>query len=188
MKCDRIERRRDEQLKHESWLNSEWIRCHWWWHCQFGAAPPPFIRAWPHVNHCRISAFLAAVLPSTAGSQGHLPDPIASWGRVISGLWSRSYFTTDGQSVSQYVLASSPLWDLDQILILSKCCCLVSVGLPLWREVVSTSCQSPSANIVHRQVFFVHFPPFYVTRFMRIKCVQGLVNPGSVQQIMLHHL
>jgi hypothetical protein len=38
---------------------------------------------------------------------------------------SRSYFTTDGQSGRQYVLLSSPLWDLwPDITFLSEGCCL----------------------------------------------------------------
>jgi hypothetical protein len=73
----------------------------------------------------------------------------------------------------------------DQILILSECCCLASVVRPLWREVGSVSCQSLSAVIVHCQDSF--FPSIlHVTHFMYIQYMQGLVSPGSVQQIMLH--
>jgi hypothetical protein len=47
---------------------------------------------------------------------------------------SRSYFTTDSQSVSQYVLVSSTLVGLaTRYYFLSECCCGV-LGRPLWRE------------------------------------------------------
>jgi hypothetical protein len=70
------------------------------------------------------------------------------------GLGSRY----DWQSVSMS-WRRAHLGTCDQILILSECCCLVSVGRPFWREVRSVSCQSVSAIIVHRQVlaFFVLF-------------------------------
>jgi hypothetical protein len=52
----------------------------------------------------------------------------------------RSYFRTDGQSVSQYVLVSSTLVGLATSklfpvgMLLSEICGLLSVGIPLWRE------------------------------------------------------
>jgi hypothetical protein len=68
--------------------------------------------------------------------------------------WSWSHVTTD----SQYVLVSSPLWDLRPD-ILSEIFWLVSVGLPLWREVGCGSCQSLSAVIVHHPIFSFSFSP-----------------------------
>jgi hypothetical protein len=47
--------------------------------------------------------------------------------------WSRrrNYFTTNGQSVSQYVLVASPLWDLWTVgTLLSESCGLLYVGAP----------------------------------------------------------
>jgi hypothetical protein len=45
----------------------------------------------------------------------------------------RSYFTTDGQSVSQYVLVSSTLVGLaTRYYFLSECCCLKLEVLFLW--------------------------------------------------------
>jgi hypothetical protein len=61
----------------------------------------------------------------------------------------RSYFTTDGQSVSQsvsqYVLVSSTLVGLaTRYYFLSECCCLkfavLFLGRPLWREDGSAIC------------------------------------------------
>jgi hypothetical protein len=106
------------------------------------------------------------------------------------------YVTTDGQSVSQSVSMSwrrAHLGTCDQTLILSEFCCVVYVGRPLWREVGSVSYQSLSAIIDHRQdlCFSSIFPPppiLHVTHFMYIQYMQGLVSPGSVQQIMFHHL
>jgi hypothetical protein len=49
----------------------------------------------------------------------------------LLSITKRSYFTTD----SQYVLVSSTLVGLTtRYYFLSECCCLVSVGRPLWRE------------------------------------------------------
>jgi hypothetical protein len=102
------------------------------------------------------------------------------------------HVTTDGQSVSMS-WRRAHLRTCDRILILSEFCCVVFVGRPLWREVGSVSCQSLSAIIVHRQVllFFLLSSPvpiLHVTHFMYIQYMQGLVIPGSVQQIMLHQL
>jgi hypothetical protein len=68
--------------------------------------------------------------------------------KIISPISrSRSYFTTDGQSVSQSVCLGIdfPCGTCDQILLpvgmlLSEICGLVSVGRPLWREGGSTIC------------------------------------------------
>jgi hypothetical protein len=49
---------------------------------------------------------------------------------------SGSYFTTDSQSVSQYVLVSSTLVGM----LLSEICGLVSMGSPFWREDGSAIC------------------------------------------------
>jgi hypothetical protein len=64
--------------------------------------------------------------------------PLTSYSRLTRiRSWSRSYFTTDGQSV---LLCVEPIWDLwpDTILpagrLLSESCGLVSVGRPVWRE------------------------------------------------------
>jgi hypothetical protein len=104
------------------------------------------------------------------------------WGHVKTG----------GQSVSMS-WRWAHLGTCYQILILSEFCCVVFVGRPLWREVGSVSCQSLSAIIVHRQVLFYFifvcfFPILLVTHVMYIQYMQGLVSPGSVQQIMLHHV
>jgi hypothetical protein len=47
------------------------------------------------------------------------------------------------RSISQYVVVSSPLWDLwlPVLRLLFESCCPVSVGRPLWREV--GSCHLP---------------------------------------------
>jgi hypothetical protein len=123
--------------------------------------------------------FHLTILYYCYGHSGHRTPRYLSW----------SHITTDGRPVSQSV-STSRCWThcgtCDQILILSEFCCLVSVGHPLWREVGSVSCHSLSAVIVHRAVS----PPpiLHVKRFMYIKYMQDLVSPGSVQQIMLHHL
>jgi hypothetical protein len=67
--------------------------------------------------------------------------------------WSWSHVTTDGQPVSTS-WCRAHCETCDQILILSESCWFVSVGSPLWREVGSVSCQSLSAVIAHRQIFF----------------------------------
>jgi hypothetical protein len=59
--------------------------------------------------------------------------------------WSRSYFTTDSQSVSQYVLVSSTLVGLVTRyyivgMLLSEICGLVSIWRPLWQEDGSAIC------------------------------------------------
>jgi hypothetical protein len=71
------------------------------------------------------------------------PHPTSGhWPRDIEGQRSRirSHVTTDGQSVSQYVKVSSPLWDLwPDITFCPKVVfwklLSFSVGRPLWREV-----------------------------------------------------
>jgi hypothetical protein len=54
--------------------------------------------------------------------------------------WTWSNVTMDGRSVSM-TWRPAHCGTCDQILILSKFCCLVSVGRPLWQEVRSVSCQ-----------------------------------------------
>jgi hypothetical protein len=67
----------------------------------------------------------------------------------LSECRSRSYFTTDNQSVSQSVRLSIkyPCGTCDQILfpvrmLLPEICGLVSVGRPLWREDGSAICSA----------------------------------------------
>jgi hypothetical protein len=62
---------------------------------------------------------------------------------LVSHCRSRSYFTTDSQSVRLGI--EYPCGTCDQILhpvgmLLSEICCLVSAGRPLWREDGSTIC------------------------------------------------
>jgi hypothetical protein len=111
------------------------------------------------------------------------------WSDPSPKRWRWSHDTTDGQSVSMS-WRRSQFGTCNQILVLSEFCCLVSVGRPVWREVGSVSCQSLSAILVHLQVFFVFLfiSILHATRFMYIQYMQGLVSPGSVQQLMLHHL
>jgi hypothetical protein len=95
----------------------------------------------------------------------------------------------DWWSVSQYGLVTSPLWDLwpdiNFVWNLLSCLCrapwLMRSPVNLLSVTVSGNCPSSS--------FFFLFPSvFHVTRFIHIQYVQGLVSPGSVQQIMLLHL
>jgi hypothetical protein len=71
---------------------------------------------------------------------------------------------------------------------LSESCCVVSVGRPLWREVGSVSCQSLSA--VFSPLSKLNF--IYILNVTHVLCVYNIykasVSPGSVQQIMTHHL
>jgi hypothetical protein len=77
----------------------------------------------------------------------------------------------------------------EQILILSEFCCLVCVGRPLWREVgvclltVTVRKKCPSSRFIF--CLLLSFSSFH---FMYIQYMQGLVSPGSIQQIMLHNL
>jgi hypothetical protein len=51
----------------------------------------------------------------------------------LDNSWSRSYFTTDSQSVSQYVLVWSTLVGLEtRYYFLSECCCMKFAVLYLW--------------------------------------------------------
>jgi hypothetical protein len=80
------------------------------------------------------------------------------------------HVTTNGQSVCMS-WRRAHLGTCDQILILSEFRCVFFVGRSLWREVGSVSCQSLSAIIVHRQVFFFCFcfsPILHVIHFMYI--------------------
>jgi hypothetical protein len=55
---------------------------------------------------------------------------------------SKSHY--DWRSVSQYVLVSSPIWDIWPEIPPPPSYCLVFLGRPLWREVGSVICQSLS--------------------------------------------
>jgi hypothetical protein len=100
-----------------------------------------------------------------------------------SEVWG--HVTTNSQSVSMS-WHRAHLRTCDQILTLSEFRCVVFVGRHLWREVGSVSCQSLSAIIVHCQFLFCFcFFILHVIHFMYIQYTQGLVSPGSVQQIML---
>jgi hypothetical protein len=62
---------------------------------------------------------------------------------VRASSQSQSHIATDGRSVSQYDLVSSPICDFwSEIFFQSYC--LVFLGHPLWREVRSVICQSLS--------------------------------------------
>jgi hypothetical protein len=74
----------------------------------------------------------------------------------------------------------------DQILILSEFCCRVSVGRPLTRGRVCLLSITVSSNFPRSSFFFHFFFLFYTSQY--IQYMQGLVSPGSVQQIMLRHL
>jgi hypothetical protein len=79
----------------------------------------------------------------------------------------------------------------DQILILCEICCFVSVGHPLWRDVGSVSLSATvSSNCPCVFVIFLSFFPHFTwnTFYVYTTYMQGLVSPGSVQQIMLYHL
>jgi hypothetical protein len=71
---------------------------------------------------------------------------------------------------------------------LSESCCVVSVGRPLWREVGSVSCQSLSAIFSPLSKFNL----IYILNVTHVLCIYSIykvfVSPGSVQQIMPHHL
>jgi hypothetical protein len=78
--------------------------------------------------------------------------------QLFLGLWkSLSYFTTDSQSVSQYVLVSSPFGLLIRYYFLSESCCLVSKGHPLWREdgsAVSVQSLNGPSHAEHVTIFY----------------------------------
>jgi hypothetical protein len=103
----------------------------------------------------------------------------------FAGLWSRwlltrsqirSYITPDGQSVSQYVLVTSPLWDLrSDIISVWK---LLSLWGAISEERSGLSLVSQSAVFVHCQVLFRSFFHFTChTCFMYIQYMQGLSQP-----------
>jgi hypothetical protein len=102
------------------------------------------------------------------------PNFIEVWGHV----------TTNGQSVNMS-------WDfrpgINSVWILLSCLCwepsLTRGWVCLLSVTVSNNC--PSSRCF--RLFFFFFI-LYATRFICIKYLQGLVSPGSVQQIMLHHL
>jgi hypothetical protein len=106
--------------------------------------------------------------------------------------WGWGYVTTYGQSVSQYVLVSSRPWDLrpdiNSVRILLSCLCgapsLTRGQVCLLSDTVSNNC--PLSSFIFFCFFFLSI--LHVTRFMYIQYMQGLVSPGSVQQIMPHHL
>jgi hypothetical protein len=77
-------------------------------------------------------------------------------------IWSWSHVTTDGQWVGKS-WCRAHCGTCDQILNLSEFCCLFPLWHPHWREVGSASCQSLSAVIVHRQVFFVQVRSYFTT-------------------------
>jgi hypothetical protein len=79
--------------------------------------------------------------------------------RLHWGLRSRY----DWRSVSQYVLTSSPAWDLRPDINSVRFCCVVFVGRPLWREVgyvslsVTVSNNCPSWSFMYLFFyFFIH--------------------------------
>jgi hypothetical protein len=101
---------------------------------------------------------------------------------LASSKFIRSEVTlrlTVGQSVSKS-RCWTHLGTCDQILILSEFCCAVFV----LSVTVSNNCPSPSFLFFS----FVFSPILQLTHFMYIQYMQGLVSPGSVQQIMAHHL
>jgi hypothetical protein len=62
---------------------------------------------------------------------------------------SRSYFTTDSQSVSQYVLVSSALVGLaTRYYFLSECCCLKFAVLYLWGRPLRREDWSAICNVI----------------------------------------
>jgi hypothetical protein len=63
------------------------------------------------------------------------------WSVFESRRRSKSKLLHDWRSVSQHALVSSTLVGLaTRYYFLSECCCLVSVGRPLWREQGATIC------------------------------------------------
>jgi hypothetical protein len=103
-----------------------------------------------------------------------------SMSSTLVGLATRYYFLSDccwglrsrcyWRSVSQYVLASNPPWDLRPILILSEFCCIVSVGRPLWRE--SNNCPSSGFFLLLSFSFF----PFYMSNIL---CIHNICKAKS---------
>jgi hypothetical protein len=94
---------------------------------------------------------------------------------------------TVGQSVC---LGVEPLWDLqpdiNSVGILLCCLCWAP---SLTRGRVCLLSATVSNNCLLSIFLFWFFPPIlHVIYFMYIQYTQGLVSPGSVQQILLHHL
>jgi hypothetical protein len=109
------------------------------------------------------------------------------------GSKSESESQYDRQSVSQYVLVSSPIWNFWPK-IFFRSYCLVFLGRPLWREVGSVICQSlllqsTIASHYLQQIFTLNWIiTFCITHiYNAIKYLQFILpsfSPGSVQQIM----
>jgi hypothetical protein len=90
----------------------------------------------------------------------------------------RGYFTTDGRSVSQYVLVSSTLVGLvTRYYFLSECCCLKFVVLFLWgalcREDGSAICSVITQNPQPYFTVSSETPPTWRARF------PYLCSPGT---------
>jgi hypothetical protein len=134
-----------------------------------GSAVCSAITEWSESLRTRNHTLLSHLrLPELGGPGSRIYIPQEQGGPVIPpgtglclGIWGlRSHY--DWRSASQYVLASSPPWDLRPDINFAV---LPLLGA-LSDERSSVSCQSLSAIIVHRQVWFLFFclSPLHFTR------------------------